>query len=215
MELGRQAQDSASRERAQTDQLQRDRGQMPGYLVELVSSNSSMSQETITIIGSTLNAALEMDSGFASRNWRNENTRSNGTIEVAPIQSNQYGDQCREYKISLTDSDGTTRWTRGASCRQSGRWQVYPNTRLQPRSSSDGATVNNTTSDSGSIHFMTEGGYCSTGLDCVRELECKSNKCVKKSKDVVNNSTSSTKLKCSHDGNCYGAKCISGYCSFR
>jgi surface antigen len=98
------------------------RSEMHPKLLSLTSDCVSL--ETENLIFSTLNTALEMDSGSSSRNWSNRNTGSFGTISVHKENISAYGNVCREFNISFS-FDGKTQNTSGTACRvSSGNWRI-------------------------------------------------------------------------------------------
>lgn len=165
MEMGRQMQQQAADEQQQQKKLQGERGRMPAFLVPLVASDSSMSQESITIISSTLQTALEMDQGYSRRDWRNSNTGSFGVVEVNPQAINQYGDPCREYSLSLTDTTRTTRTSSGTACRQGSQWRVFAGASIEKRGTQSQPAIQKGVAQN-TFRSVNEGGSCATSYEC-------------------------------------------------
>ncbi len=126
-EIGKSRQREANELRANT----------PAFLLPL--SSEPMSRETVVIITSTLNTALEMEPARAARKWSNPSTGSQGVIGVAGQQSSPYGSVCREFVVTM-DYSGKRTGVKGNACRVAGEWKISGSTPLEFR---DGKIVEN------------------------------------------------------------------------
>jgi surface antigen len=91
-----------------------------------LSPDGGISPQTHSAIMSAVFAALDMNAPGTSRDWRNAQTGSHGSVSPQHIVQNIFGEPCREFSISLTDNRGQTRTTAGTACRKNGQW-VWPN----------------------------------------------------------------------------------------
>lgn len=217
-DLGKQIQAERAAEQQQRDQITKERGLIPGFLLPLVDPQSTMSQETISIIVVTLNSVLEMDSGVGRRNWRNQNTGSYGDIEVSSQMKNQYGDTCREYQISMS-YNGNTQNTGGVACRQSGQWRTYPGASL-PRQTVPSSITNPPERDKQQVNSQKTkvlnksqpDGSCSTSYECMDGYYCLSGRCKKPTIDKnttsrnTNHENSQVRQTCKNAWDCKGSK---------
>ncbi len=128
------------------------RANTPAFLLPL--SPEPMSRETVAIITSTLNTALEMDIGGAIRNWKNPTTGSQGLIGVEVQKTSQYGSICREFFV-IMDSKGKRTGVKGNACRTDGVWKIPGSTPLEFR---DGKIVQDETGPSTIRSPETESG---------------------------------------------------------
>lgn len=128
------------------------RASMPDFLLPL--SSEPMSRETVAIITSTLNTALEMDGASTPRNWKNPTTGSQGLVVADAQKTSQYGSICREFFV-IMDSRGKRTGIKGNACRVAGEWKIPGSTPLEFR---DGKIVQDETAPSASRNTEVEGG---------------------------------------------------------
>ncbi len=119
-EIGKSRQREANELRANT----------PAFLLPL--SSEPMSRETVVIITSTLNTALEMDGPRTPRTWKNPTTGSQGLVFAEVQKTSQYGSVCREF-IVIMDSNGKRTGVKGNACRAAEEWKIPGSTPVEFR----------------------------------------------------------------------------------
>jgi len=88
-----------------------------------LSPSGGISPETQQLIFSALSEALELDSGYSERRWTNQSKGSSGVVAVAPSFQNKQGNDCRNFQLELTDSQGVSHSLSGVACREQGGWR--------------------------------------------------------------------------------------------
>jgi hypothetical protein len=164
-EIGKSRQREANELRANT----------PAFLLPL--SSEPMSRETVVIITSTLNTALEMDGAGTPRTWKNPTTGSKGVLTTGAQKTSQYGSTCREFVVAM-DSNGTRTAVKGDACRVAGEWKILGSTPVELR---DGKIVSGNSDIFGRSEASKKtsgGGQCLNDQSCEIGYWCDSGKCV-------------------------------------
>jgi hypothetical protein len=85
--------------------------------------NGSISPETQQLIFSNLNKLLEFYPNERFRSFENRNAGSHGDITVYDAGRNSRGNECRNFTISLTNSNNKRNYINGTACQEGYGWR--------------------------------------------------------------------------------------------